>query len=372
MMTEKIRIGVSSESIKKSIQIFAKELKAELQLVEAEYAAIKSFDIIFAEDSFMQKLSFPNGSRPSLYVCISEDRHDLPQSFLDGIADDLYILPGRRLDFFSKIRLHESIKALRELEHSSVAIPGLVEKLQEDLLLAQKIQRRLIRDKFPVMGALSIKSKYWCGMKSGGDYFDVFEFADKNFIGVLLSDSSSYALSTKFLSTLMQITGVGGNDSANPSAIVTRLFGSLKDEMKEADHLSVFYGVIDKKTYTMRYVNCGTAQAYVQGKKSFWLSGTNTETLKRDSSHVPAPSEIALEPSDRLVLFSDGWKEALPKDTLKKFIESNAAAEAQQLVNDMSFQLKKNMGGGDNDALPAEDCSLLIFDMAKNVLRLAK
>ena len=370
-MTDKIKIGVSSDSIKKSIQTFTKELKATVSVVEPEYSAVKELDIIFATDAFMLTLSFPNGARPSLYVCVEEGQEDLPESFVAGVADDLYVLPGRRLDFFSKIRLHESIKALRELEHSSVAIPGLVEKLQEDLILAQKIQRRLIRDKFPSIGPLSIKSKYWCGMKSGGDYFDVFEFADKQHIGVLLSDSSSYALSTKFLSSLMHISGVEGSDATNPSAIVTRLFGSLKDDMKAKDQLSIFYGVIDKKTYTMRFVNCGSAQAFIAGTKGSWISESSGDVLTKDNPHVPAAKEVCLEPSGRLIILSDGWRDAF-KNSLEKFIETSTSTDAQQLVNDMSFRLKKSLDDSESDAMPAEDCSLLILDMAKNLLRLAK
>jgi len=376
-MSESLRIAVDSLELLNAFKSLVQGMDIKIFVVESNISNLENIDIIFAKDSFFSEIKsvISDESRPSLFVCAQENSDIMPNCYIDGFVDDILVLPARRLEFFSKIRLHHSIKALRQLEYSSAAVPHLVSKLQEDVLLAQKIQRRLIRDKFPSFSGLSIKSKYWCGLKSGGDYFDVFEFPDKNHLGILLVDSSSYALSTSFLSSLMQLSlHFTEEEIKNPSSIVMKLFGSVRDGMKAKDQFSIFYGILDRKTYLLRYVNCGNASLYLQGSKKQWIVDNSTEAMSSLNHQIPATQELLLEAADRLILLSDGWANSI--NELKEVVEKNAHLESQTLVNEMSYILRKSITADEDDAdndppMAPEDCSLLILDVAQKILRLA-
>lgn len=315
-------------------------------------------------------------ARPSIFIAIDE-KSPLPAAFQEGYVDDILVLPLRALDVHRIIRMHENLVSLREVEKTSKGIPQLVKKLQEDISLAQKIQRRLIKDKFPPMGGLSIKSKYWCGLKSGGDYFDVFEFPDGNHVGIILSDSSSYSLSTQLLGSLMQFSAhVGAKEKNDPGLIVKSLFGKLQDALKEKDQLSLFYGVLDRKTFELRYVECGTVFVQWQNKEEKkWVAQGLGKPLSLQNIVVPETKEVSIEPGDRLILLSDGWTDGLANG-IKDIPEE---VEAHDLITELSFRLRKNVEKNlDPDEvseefpMPPQDCSVVVIDIAKNLLRLAK
>lgn len=322
-------------------------------------------------------------SRPTLIVTV-KDGEAVPSAFNDGFVDDLVILPLRALDVERILHMHAQMTALRAVEQTSRALPQLVTKLQEDIQLAQKIQRRLIKEKFPPMGGLNIKSKYWCGLKAGGDYFDVFEFPDGNHVGVILSDSSSYALSTNFIGSLVQFSvHVGQDDLGDPARIVAALHGKLRESMKEKDRFSIFYGIMNRKTYQFRFVSCGPVFAGERTSEGAfeWVAKGENPPLTAAAGGVPESREISLEPGDRLMLLSDGWAESIGAsagELLQDFLRADG--DAQDVLNEMAFRLRKGVekmyelepGEEEGFPMPPQDCSVLIFDLAKNVLRLAK
>lgn len=322
-------------------------------------------------------------ARPTLITVVPE-KSALPASFKGGVVDDLLLLPLRPLDVERILRAHGTAQSLRMMEETSRAVPALLEKLHQDIQLAEKIQRRLIREKFPAIGGLNIKSKYWCGLKAGGDYFDVFEFPDGVHVGIILSDSSSYGLSTNFIGSLMQFSvHVGQDDIGDPARIVAALYGKLREEMKEKDRFNVFYGILSRKTYQLRYVECGSvfgALKTADGKLKWAARGANPPLTKAEGT-VPAAQEVLLEPGDRLLLTSDGWAESLGQPIhalVEKFLQG--PADAQDLMNEMAFHLRKGVvkhfelddAEEEDFPMPPQDCSVMLFDIAKNVLRLAK
>lgn len=315
-------------------------------------------------------------TRPSIFIALEESAI-LPAAYQEGYVDDILVLPLRALDVQRIVRMHSNLMALREVEKSSRGIPQLVKKLQEDIQLAQKIQRRLIKDKFPTMGGLSIKSKYWCGLKSGGDYFDIFEFPDGNQVGIILSDSSSYSLSTQLLGSLMQFSAhAGAREKNDPSIIVQSLFSKLHDSLKEKDQLSLFYGVLDRKTYQLKYIDCGSVFVRWQNKEEkIWMANGQNEPLSLTNSKIPEAKEVSIEPGDRLILLSDGWTDGLENG----ISELPEEPEAHDLLTELSYRLRKNIEKtlepdeiSEEFPMPPQDCSVLVIDVAKNLLRLAR
>ncbi len=316
---------------------------------------------------------------PSVVVVVNE-RQGVPSSYLQGLVDDLLVIPARRLDLERVLRNYEYMHALRDLEESSRGVADLVKRLQEDISLAQKIQRRLIRDKFPPLGPLAVKSKYWCGLKSGGDYFDLFEFPGGTHAGLILSNSSSYSLSTGLIGALMQFSlQVGRDELENPQRIAQALFDRVKETMKERDKLSLLCGVLDRKTYALRFVACGPifmAKRGSGGQISWATKGG--QALSLADPKIPGFREISLVPGDRMLVCSDGWATALAQPMpvlMENFLSTGS--DSQELLNEMGFRLRRELEKGeeakaaDDFPMPPQDCSALVFDLAANTLRLA-
>jgi hypothetical protein len=317
---------------------------------------------------------------PSVVVTARES-DPLPASFRQGLVEDLLVLPPRALDLERMVRTHELMKALHELEDSTHGTGELVRKLQEDIILAQKIQRRLIREKFAPLGPLSVKSKYWCGLKSGGDYFDVFELPGSTHAGLILADSSSYALSTSLIGCLVQFSiHLSGSDFTEPGRVVEALFGKLREGMKEKDRLSLLYGFIDRKTYEFRFVSCGgvyLAQRGRDGKVEWAARGTNPPLAL--GAQVPETNSLHLQPGDRLLACTDGWGEALEEPVvglMEGILKQDS--DSQDLMNELAFRLRRKLEKESDETdraegefpMPPQDCSVLLLDLAANTLRM--
>lgn len=380
-----VRIALTDKSLLETLRVLHNEPEYVWSALESLGDLVGKVDFFLLDDDTAIRFlgTRPENDWPSVVV-VAKDGQSVPAAYQQGLVDDIIVWPVRALDIERILRNHEYLQALRNLEDSSRGVADLVKQVQEDLNLAQKIQRRLIREKFPALGPLSVKSKYWCGLKSGGDYFDLFEFPGNSHAGLILSDSSSYSLSTNLIGSLMQFSvHVAQEDIGNPQRIVQTLFGKLKDTMKEKDKLSLLYGVLDRKTYCLRYVNVGGVYLAKRGKdgKVLWGSRGEHPPLALDQQKVPEVRELSLEPGDRLLVCSDGWSEALDQP-MALLMESflNEHQDAQDLMNDLAFRLRKKLESSSEEPLSAEDefpmppqdCSVLLMDLAANVLRLAR
>ena len=325
----------------------------------------------------------PEDIWPSVVV-FARDGDSVPAVYTQGLAEDLLVLPARSLDLERVLRHHETVRQLRALEESSHGVTGLVKQLQEDINMAQKIQRRLIREKFPALGPLSVKSKYWCGLKSGGDYFDLFEFPGNSHAGLILADSSSYALSTSLIGSLMQFSvHVGSQNLDRPGAVVEALLAKLRESMKEKDRLSLLFGILDRKTCVMRFVSSGSIYLAKLGRGGSveWATRGDMPPLTLATASVPESHEVCLEPGDRLLLCSDGWGEALG-ESVPKLMEGwlSQKTDAQELMNQLAYSLRRKLeaesdegaGSDDDFPMPPQDCSVLLLDLATSALRLAR
>ena len=370
-----VRVAVENKSLLEELKKFTNELDLEFVSIN------KKADLVIGADKFICSYyeELKEGPCPTLIVTVEEDSKKIPQAFITNYCDHMLVLPVRSFDFLSCIRWHYHLENLREVEASSKGLPELVRRLQDDVRLAQKIQRRLIKDKFPPMQGLSVKSKYWCGEQPGGDYFDVIEFADGCHVGFLMCDSSSYSLSTNFLGALLQLSAhVTKDDLENPALVIAKLYEQIKATLKPKDSFSILYAILNRKTFEFRYVAHGNIWLLHKGASNKWLaSEKNAPPLSRTEGVTAKAHEISLDPEDRLIFMSDGWQQCLKKSA-SDIVEKNSRLDAQDFVNEMSFKLKKdvqvnaNSEQEDEMPMPAQDCSILVVDIAKNILRLAK
>lgn len=369
-----VLIAVFDAELRKQLEVLSKG--AEFQFVARQDVA--TADVVLASEVEIRNVlgELNSEKRPTLFVTVDEKSLELPTIYLDGQVDDILVLPIRRNEFLSRVRWHYHLQHLRELEHSSAALPGLIKKLEEDLNLAEKIQRRLIRDKFPPMQGVAVKSKYWCGMRSGGDYFDVIEMPGGQYVAFLLSDSSSYSLSSSLLGSLMHQSLRAPSEAApSPEAMLKQVLAEVT--MKEKDRLSIFFGILDRKTYRLRYVSEGAIWACRKSQSGVvdWLLKGEREALTDARRGVAEAMEVRLDPEDRLLLMSDGWRESMG-GAMADFVEQDLQniSDPQRFVNEFSYRLQKSLSVGDeesDDLMPPQDCSVLLVDIEKNILRLA-
>jgi sigma-B regulation protein RsbU (phosphoserine phosphatase) len=259
-----------------------------------------------------------------------------------------------------------------ELVNVNSDVKTLIEKLEEDIRTARGIQRSLIPEKFAPVPGFKVLHKYLSGLKSGGDYLDFFEFEDKTHIGILMSDSSGYGLSSAFMSVILRLALKLSKDEArSPAATVARIFDELQLTMKPKENLSIFYGVLNRKTFELKYVLGGNVHFVRQEEGRFEEVDAASKPLTKGEALKLEDKHIQLSAGERMVIMSDGFRELFESKTkFEQGLTKVFGDDGIALVNELCFRVKQTFESDDD--MPAQDCSVMIIDIEKRAMRLAK
>jgi hypothetical protein len=290
-----------------------------------------------------------------------------------GQADDVLLYPFRPLELLARFRHYQQILMWNEVQQLNTSFSEVVGRLKEDLELAARLQKSQAPIRFSDVKGFKAISRYLAGMKSGGDYFDLAESPSGNQLSIVLSDSSSYGLSSAVLSVLMRVAmKLSAEDARSCEETVQRIRQEILATLHERDRLSLFYGVISRKDYVLRYLNLGSGSAfYAPPKRSFAALATQGEPITRKMLSGPARgtgAELALEPEGRLAFISDGFVEASGgSPQMVELLNQFRERELGDTVNELVFRVKSKFTP-END-MPAQDCTAVILDVDARVLR---
>jgi sigma-B regulation protein RsbU (phosphoserine phosphatase) len=255
-----------------------------------------------------------------------------------------------------------------EIINANKSLAALIESLEEDIKITRRIQKTLIPEKFRQPQGLKVTHKYLAGIKSGGDYLDFFEFDDKTHVGILMSDSSGYGLSSAFLSVILRLAmKLSKNETRSPSQTVMKIFEELQLTMKPKENLSVFYGILNLKTFELTYTSTGSIRLFHDNDEH----EVKAAPLMKGQEPSLSDQQMYINPGERLVIVSDGFSSLFNKpqafvDLLKRLHEEDAIA----LINELTFGIKKKFESEED--MPEQDCSVMVIDVEKRAMRLAR
>ncbi|OFZ56416.1 MAG: hypothetical protein A2428_15710 [Bdellovibrionales bacterium RIFOXYC1_FULL_54_43] len=297
----------------------------------------------------------------------------VPSAFGDGKFDDVLVRPFRPAEVISKIFRYQQILMWDEVSRLNASFSELLTRLKDDVQLAERLQRGKLPIRFPDIKGFKVTSRYLAGMRAGGDHFDLAESTDKNVISMVLSDSSSYGLSSAVLSVLMRVAMKLSSDEARSSLeTVRKIRQELLLTLSEKDRLSLFYGVVSRKDYVLRYVNFGSSCAfYAPPQGLFQALPSSGESISRASEHeIEGQLETVLGPGGRLALLSDGFVEGAGGSIAAlELLNGYREREAVEAVNELTFRIKSKFT--EEDDMPSQDCTAAIFDLDSRLMRLA-
>jgi len=288
-------------------------------------------------------------------------------------VDDVVVRPFRALEILSKIRNAQQILMWDEVNQINASFSEMIEQLRGDLKLAERLQKSKLPQRFPDLRGFKTTHRYMAGIRPGGDHFEVIESKDGQQLSMILSDSSSYGLSSTVLSTLMSVMmRLSAEESRSCPDTVRRIQSEITATLTERDQLSLFYGIISRKDYRLRFLNLGDAGVFYAPKGGeFSELPVQGSAITAKSGLISAQeSTITLEPQGRLALISDGFIEAAGgPEMLCEILNEFRDKEAADSVNELVFKVKNHLT--EEDDLPPQDCTAVIFDLDARLIRLA-
>ena len=295
-------------------------------------------------------------------------------------SDEIKKLQNRIAELETEVSEREKDIALyrNELLLANSRLQTFVERMNVDVQVLKKIHRALVPTEIPHIPGFDFSSKFIPSLERGGDYFDVFEHEDKFRFGIVMAGSSGYSISALFLSVLLKLTGqMEARKGLQPEEVFKKIVSELAPQMLAPDHASLFYGVIDRRTYELKYVASGPLQMllYQNQKQRLEKLEHSAEPIKRDTSLNFTPNTVQLNPRDRLVFSTEGLLkvknpkgEVFATERLFKAILGSVNSGVHDLRNEILYQAEKF-----SDSTPyPQDVTLLIAEVKDKVIKLAK
>jgi sigma-B regulation protein RsbU (phosphoserine phosphatase) len=294
------------------------------------------------ENSWVNEPALPEGER--LNLASLQPRLLLPLLSKENLLGIISLGEKRSEAPYSRtdIRLLKSVasQTALALSHadltSAMAVEiGRREKLNREIEIAREVQERLFPQRLPEIAGLDYFGRCRTALGVGGDYYDFLALPDGK-LGVALGDVSgkgiAAALTMASLQASLRADAMrAGNDIAG---LITRVNAMLYDASTEDRYATLFYAQYDPATHRLSYVNAGHCPPILLRNAAkngaverLDQAGGTVVGLIAECAYEQA--EVFLRPGDLLVIYTDGFSEAMSPDLTewgeKSLIESIAA-----------------------------------------------
>lgn len=145
----------------------------------------------------------------------------------------------------------------------------------------------------------------------GGDYYD-FAAPDPDHLGVLIADASGHSVPAALVAIMARFAFAEASASCTHTGAVLEAMNRRLHALVEERFVTAFYGLVDRRTGVLRYATAGHPSPLLYVARTGQvqsLPGTGFMLGIMPDEQYPE-REVALEPGDRVCLYTDGLIEA--------------------------------------------------------------
>ena len=245
-----------------------------------------------------------------------------------------------------------------------------LERKKQELKIASDIQRSFLPETTPQIEGIELSASNVSALEVGGDFYDFIPIT-KNKWGLLIADVSGKgipaALFMALSRTMIHASTMGNSTVANSMEQANKLIFA---DTKSGAFVTLFYGIIDSKQKTFRYVNAGHNPPILlkEASNEIVLLKARGIALGAVEDIKLQEAEIKLTPGDEVILYTDGVTEAInqkkeqfSQERLIKVIKDNRNLSAQDLMEKIQNEVKLFV---DNQP-QFDDVTLMILKVTK-------
>ncbi|HEY3787917.1 MAG TPA: PP2C family protein-serine/threonine phosphatase [Urbifossiella sp.] len=199
----------------------------------------------------------------------------------------------------------------------SKAVREAYESLDFELRTVADIQKALLPTGVPKVAGLDVAVHLQPAKRAGGDYYDFFELPGGK-LGVLIADASGHGAPAAVLMAMTHSITHTLPHPVRPGELLTHLNAHLARRYTRptGSFVTAFYAVFDPAAGVLTYASAGHTPPRLRRKAGCQavLNRAQRLPLGIKPDEVYPEQSIALQPGDRVVLFTDGVIEAVNTD----------------------------------------------------------
>lgn len=240
------------------------------------------------------------------------------------------------------------------------------QRLQQDLLLAEQIQKSFLPRQLPSVEGMEFITDYRPAYSVGGDFYDLF-WLDHERVGVFIGDVSGKGVSAALLmARISSDLRVAALAEPSPARAISRVNQAVLERKQHDIFVTGIYLTLDTKKKTVTLANAGHLPPFLRRKTRGELvrveGGSGTAIGIFDEA-VYEQTTIQLEPGDTLVLCTDGILEATDElgeqfgfERLELSL-SSGASKPKEVAERLQRDLREHVG----DAPQYDDVTLILL-----------
>ncbi|HYM60988.1 MAG TPA: SpoIIE family protein phosphatase [Thermoanaerobaculia bacterium] len=202
-----------------------------------------------------------------------------------------------------------------------------------DFERALEIQKSLLPKSMPRVAGLDIEASWRPARTVGGDYFDVLPLGSS--LGICIGDVAGKGMpAALMMSSLQAAVRASVSESITPSELCTKVRNVVCGTLAGGKFVTFFFAILDPDALALRYTNAGHNPPMLLKSDGRVIrldrGGPVFARLMSDADYCSG--EVALDPGDVLVLFTDGVTEARSADE-EEFGEQRLVNSVRQSPN---------------------------------------
>ena len=216
-------------------------------------------------------------------------------------------------------------------------------RLQRELEIAREVQRSFLPARMPEMPGLDIAARCIAAEEVGGDYYDAIPLGPDR-LALVIGDVSGKGIQASFFMTLAKgFLQTLAHETDSPAEVLRRANRLFVANAPRGTFISLIYGIFDFKARTFTFARAGhnpvilkrspnqTADFVQPAGLAIGLTdrAVFNETIQEET--------IPLQPGDTLVLYTDGFSEAMDRAktlyTDERIAERVAASNSHSAVD---------------------------------------
>jgi serine phosphatase RsbU (regulator of sigma subunit) len=215
------------------------------------------------------------------------------------------------------------------------------ERLRQDLLVAEQIQKSFLPQQLPSVEGIEFRAEYRPAFSVGGDFYDVFWLDDRR-IGMFIGDVSGKGVSAALLmARISSDLRLAARDEAQPARVMERVNKIVVERQQLDIFVTAIYATLDIRTLELTLANAGHGVPLLRRAAEDSLQriegGASTAIGISDTVEYDQ-IRLVLEPGETLVLTTDGVHEAtsaageqLGNDRVERAVRSGSSAPPEIL-----------------------------------------
>ncbi|SCA56084.1 putative Response regulator receiver modulated serine phosphatase [Candidatus Terasakiella magnetica] len=251
---------------------------------------------------------------PRIALTGGRDLSSIRKAMNEGAADFL-TKPVNADDLMVTVdKVFKDCEARREAWRNEAQLSAI----KRELDIAENIQKQILPSIFPSSDHLEISAHLTPAKRMSGDFYDTFDLDDDK-IGIAVADVSGKGIPAAFFMavarTLLRATAM---TSPSPAACLSQVNNLLCEHEINSMFVSVFYCVVDTKTWEVTYSNGGHLPPYLvsndDAKGAIGLEGREGIVLGVQEDMPFENCTCKLGEGDAIFFYTDGVTEAFDRD----------------------------------------------------------